>query len=263
MKIDKMTAVFMLLGGFILFLLIIPILNIFGEQFTFHFQEFIATLHEPSTLKAVGVSLLGAFLSVVVAFTFGVPLAYLIAKDEFRGKGIIEGLIDLPMAIPHTVAGIALLTVFGSGGIIGGVAEPYLHFERSMLGIVTAMTFISAPYMINSAKEGFQSIDPRLDRVARSLGASKWESFKRIDFPLAIPHIFNGAVMSWARAISEFSAVVLFVGFYPTIAPALLWTRFMSQGLVKAMSIAVILLSVLLPTFIILRHIRGRLFDKY
>lgn len=263
MKLDKLTVVFALLGGFILFILVVPVLNIFGEQFGFYFQSFVRTLYEPSTWSAVGVSLLGGFLSVLVAFGFGVPLAYLLAKHDFSGKGVIEGLVDLPMAIPHTVAGIALLAVFGSGGIIGGGVEPYFQFERSMLGIVTAMTFISAPYMINSAKEGFQSIDPRLDRVARSLGASKWETFKRIDFPLAIPHIFNGAVMSWARSISEFSAIVLFVGFYPTIAPALLWTRFMSQGLIKAMSIAVVLLSVLLPTFIILRHIRGRLFDKY
>ncbi len=81
--------------------------------------------------------------------------------------------------------------------------------------------------------------------------------------PLAIPHIYNGAIMSWARSISEFSAVVLFVGFYPTIAPALLWVRFQSAGLIKAISIATVLLSILLPCFMILRHFRGRLFDRY
>ncbi len=84
-------------------------------------------------------------MSVLVTFVFGVPLAYMLAREEFRGKGIVEGMVDLPMAIPHTVAGVMLLTVFGTSGTIGGMTEPFLHFERSLLGIVTAMTFISAP----------------------------------------------------------------------------------------------------------------------
>ena len=263
MKIDGMKVAFSVLGGLIFFILLITILNIITETVLLDFGNLVATLLSFRTLNAVGISLFSSFLAVLVGFLLGVPLAYLLAKEDFLGKGTIEGIIDLPMAIPHTVAGIALLAVFGSAGLIGGQTGEFLQFKRSLLGIVIAMTFISTPYMIKSAREGFSSVDPNLDNVSRNLGASNWETFRRVMFPLAFPHIFNGAVMSWARSISEFSAVVLFVGFYPTIAPGLIWTEFHSEGLAQAKAVAVVLLLIVLPIFMVLRYLRGRLFDRY
>lgn len=260
MRVDRLRAAFLILGGLLLFFIFLPVLSIFIEQLSLHFGGLASTLTEFTTLKAVGVSVFAAFVSVLIAFGFGVPLAYMLAREDFRGKGVIEGIVDLPMAIPHTVAGIALLAVLGSGGIIGGTTEPFLQFESAFPGIVAAMTFVSAPFLINSAEEGFQSVDPRLENVARNLGASRWQAFRKVTFPLAFPHIFSGAVMSWARAISEFSAVVLFVGFYPMIAPGLIWSRFYETGLTSAMAVAVVLLIVVLPTFITLRYVRERLF---
>lgn len=263
MRVDKVSTTFLILGGLLFFIVTIPILNIFTEQILFHFPSFVHSLTEYTVLKAVGVSLFASFLAVLTAFILGVPLAYLLANEDFLGKGIVEGFVDLPMAIPHTAAGVALLVVFGANGLIGAATEPFFHFERSLLGIVVAMTFISTPYMINSAKEGFQSVDRRLENVGRNLGASRWEAFHRISFPLAFPHIFNGAIMAWARSISEFSAIIIFVGYWPTIAPGLIWTRFHSQGLSMAMSIAVVLLAIVLAIFVLLRYLRGYLFDKY
>lgn len=264
MKIDRMKVVFSILGGLLFFLFFITILNIILERILINPGKLFKTFLSLRVLEAVGTSLYASFLAVLVGFVLGVPLAYLLARKNFRGKNAIEGVIDLPMAIPHTVAGIALLAVFGSSGLIG---EWTVHldiiFERNYLGIVTAMTFISTPYIVKSAKEGFQSINPRIANVARNLGASKWTTFRRVMFPLAFPHIFNGAIMSWARSISEFSAVVLFVGYFPTIAPALIWTEFHSEGLAQAKAVAVVLLLIVLPIFMILRYLRGRLFDKY
>lgn len=263
MRTSKTLLLFIVLGGLLSLFLALPIVNIFVGQFTFRFASFTNAATDPIVLKAVGLSLFAAFLSVLVAFGLGVPLAYLLARKKFRGKGVIEGIIDLPMAIPHTVAGIALLAVLGSSGLIGGATAPFLEFEAALPGIVGAMLFVSAPFMINSAREGFQSVDPHLENVARNLGASEWQAFQRVAFPLAFPHIFSGAVMTWARAISEFSAVILLVGFFPMIAPGLIWIRFFSEGLSAAMAVAVLLLLVVLPTFIALRYLGGRLFDKY
>lgn len=263
MRVSKTFILFTLLGGILFVFLALPIANIFVEEFSLHFGSFASTAMNPVTLKAVGLSLFAAFLSVLIAFGLGVPLAYLLARKKFRGKRILEGIIDLPMAIPHTVAGIALLAVLGSHGLIGGTTEPFLEFEAALPGIVGAMLFVSAPFMINSAREGFQSVDPRLEKVARNLGASEWQAFRGVSFPLAFPHIFSGAVMCWARAISEFSAVILLVGFFPMIAPGLIWSKFFSTGLGAAMGVAVLLLLIVLPIFIILRHLRGRLFDRY
>ncbi|KXB02739.1 hypothetical protein AKJ43_00740 [candidate division MSBL1 archaeon SCGC-AAA261D19] len=263
MKIGKITPLFAVFGALLLAIIALPILNILFRQFVFDLGGFVSAFTDPAVLSAVGLSSFAALLAVLVTFAFGVPLAYLLARKDFRGKGLIEGTIDLPMAVPHVVAGIALLTVFGTSGLIGGHTSSFLRFESAIHGIVVAMLFVSAPYLINSAREGFQSVDPRLEKVARSLGATEWIAFRKVAFPLAFPQIFSGAIMSWARAISEFAAVIMFVGFFPMIAPGMIWDKFYSVGIYEAMSVAVVLLVIALSAFVILKYLRGRLFDKY
>lgn len=263
MRIGRTTLLFAVLGALLIAVIFLPIASIIIGQFAFDFGGFASAVTDPAVLGAVGLSCFAAFLAVTVAFAFGVPLAYLLARKNFRGKGLIEGLIDLPMAIPHVVAGIALLTVFGASGLIGGPTSSFLRFEGALPGIVIAMLFVSAPFLINSAREGFQSVDPRLEKVARSLGASEWGAFRRVALPLAFPQILSGAIMSWARAISEFAAVIMFVGFFPMIAPGLIWDKFYSSGLYAGMAVAVVLLLVTLSAFIIMKYLRRRLFAEH
>lgn len=263
MKIERITALFIALGILIVAVLALPIANIFFKQFAFDLTGFLSAITDQEVLKAVGLSCFSAFLAVLVTFVFGVPLAYLLARKDFRGKALIEGIIDLPMAIPHVVAGIMLLTVFGLSGLIGGPVSSFLRFEGALPGIVVAMLFVSAPFLINSAREGFQSVDPRLEKVARSLGATEWEAFRKVAFPLAFPQIFSGAIMSWARAISEFAAVIMLVGFFPMVAPGMIWSRFYSQGLYEGMRVAVILLLITLLVFVGLKYLQGRLYAKH
>lgn len=263
MKIGRITALFTVLGILIVAVLALPIVNIFFKQFAFDITGFLNTITDQEVLKAVGLSCFSAFLAVVVTFLFGVPLAYLLARRDFRGKALIEGIIDLPMAIPHVVAGIMLLTVFGLNGLIGGPVSSFLRFEGALPGIVVAMLFVSAPFLINSAKEGFQSVDPRLEKVARSLGATEWEAFQKVAFPLAFPHIFSGAIMSWARAISEFAAVIMLVGFFPMVAPGMIWGRFYSQGLYEGMRVAIILLLITLSVFVGLKYLQRQLYAEH
>lgn len=263
MKIGRITALFIALGILIVAVLALPIANIFFKQFAFDLTGFLSAITDQEVLKAVGLSCFSAFLAVLVTFVFGVPLAYLLARKDFRGKALIEGIIDLPMAIPHVVAGIMLLTVFGLSGLIGGPVSSFLRFEGALPGIVVAMLFVSAPFLINSAREGFQSVDPRLEKVARSLGATEWEAFRKVAFPLAFPQIFSGAIMSWARAISEFAAVIMLVGFFPMVAPGMIWSRFYSQGLYEGMRVAVILLLITLSVFVGLKYLQGRLYAEH
>lgn len=263
MEIGRITALFIALGILIVAVLALPIANIFFKQFAFDMSGFLSAITDQEVLKAVGLSCFSAFLAVLVTFVFGVPLAYLLARKDFRGKALIEGIIDLPIAIPHVVAGIMLLTVFGLSGLIGGPVSSFLRFEGALPGIVVAMLFVSAPFLINSAREGFQSVDPRLEKVARSLGATEWEAFRKVAFPLAFPHIFSGAIMSWARAISEFAAVIMLVGFFPMVAPGMIWSRFYSQGLYEGMRVAVILLLITLSVFVGLKYLQRRLYAKH
>jgi molybdate/tungstate transport system permease protein len=162
---------------------------------------------------------------------------------------MVQAVVDLPIVVPHTVAGIALLTVFGSQGVIGSAVEPFgIDFVDAVPGIVVAMLFVSVPFVINSSKNGFQSVEPKLENVARSLGASQFRAFATVSLPLASRSIMTGSVMCWARAVSEFGAVVILV-YHPLIAPTLIYERFTDFGLQSARPIAVLLILVCLGIF--------------
>jgi molybdate/tungstate transport system permease protein len=176
-----------------------------------------------------------------------------LARHDFKGKSLIEAIIDVPVIIPHSVAGIALYIMLQSRSPVGSVlAGIGLVFEDHLAGIVAAMTFVSASLFINAARDGFQSVDPRLERVARTLGANQWMAFKRITLPLSLRSLLSGAILSWARGISEFGAVVM-IAFYPMIAPVLIYYRFNTMGLSGSQPIAVILIIICLSVFLALR----------
>jgi molybdate/tungstate transport system permease protein len=203
---------------------------------------------------AIALSLEGALLSATLAALLGVPLAYLLARTDFVGKGIVAALIDLPLAVPHTVAGIALLMVFGRQGVVGAPLQALtgLRFWGTLAGIVVAMLFVSAPYTVNAARIGFEAVDPRLEKIARTLGLNPWRTFWRITLPLARRGVLTGVTLTYARSISEFGAVVILV-YYPMTAPVMIYELFLRFGLDQAAGAAVLLLAVSLALFLTLR----------
>ena len=203
---------------------------------------------------AIVLSLEGAFLSATLAALAGVPLAYALARTDFPGKGAVEALIDLPLAVPHTVAGIALLIVFGRHGVLGAPIAAFtgLKFWGTLAGIVAGMLFVAAPYTVNAARIGFAAVDPRLEKIARTLGLGPWRTFWRITLPLARRGVMTGVTLTYARSISEFGAVVILV-YYPMTAPVKIYELFLRFGLDQAASAAVLLLFVSLALFLLLR----------
>jgi len=206
-----------------------------------------------------------ALIATFIGLFFGIPLAYLLARHEFWGKGIIEGLIDVPIVVPHPAAGIALLFVFGQNFFMGKLFNSIgITFFQSIAGVIIAMMFVSIPFLIDSAKEGFKSVDPRLEKVARTLGASSWRSFFLISLPLARKSIFSGSVMMWARGMSEFGAVLMvayhvpFLGHHPCISPILIANRFTSYGWGSTLPVLAINILIIFILFIVLRVIAYR-----
>ena len=204
---------------------------------------------------AILLSVEAAFLTTVIAALLGVPLAYVLARANFAGKGIVAAVIDLPLAVPHTVAGIALLMVFGRYGIVGEPAAALfgLKFWGTMAGIVAAMLFVSAPFTVNAARIGFEAVDPRLERVARTLGMGPWRTLIEVTLPLSRRSIMTGITLTYARSISEFAAVVLLV-YYPMTAPVEIYELFLRYGLGEAAAAAVLLLFLCLILFVVLRY---------
>jgi len=254
---NRLTVTFILLGLLIFLFVVIPL----GKMIFASASEagtLWETILDPEVTGAIGLTLLAALIATVIGFLLGVPLAYLLARNDFKGKKLVEGLIDVPIVVPHTAAGIALLFVFGRNTFLGQAFGFFgIKFVDSIAGIVVAMMFVSIPFLIDSAKEGFKKVDVRLEKVARTLGASPWQAFFRVSFPLAWRSIFAGNVMMWARGISEFGAVII-LAYHPMIAPVLVYERFETYGLDYARPIAVLLILVSILVFIILRTVAYR-----
>jgi molybdate/tungstate transport system permease protein len=246
----KMKLIFVLLGLLILAFIAVPISKMILASSP---AVLLNTLFDSQVAASILLTLYAALIATVIGFLLGVPLAYLLAKTNFRGKRLIEGLIDLPIVVPHSAAGIALLFVFGRNFFMGKAFEAVgIQFLDSLAGIVIAMLFVSIPFLIDSAKEGFKKVDTRLENVARTLGASPWQTFTRISFPLAWRSIIAGNIMMWARGMSEFGAVII-IAYHPMIAPVLVYEKFETYGLNYARPIAVLLILICLIVFIALR----------
>lgn len=237
----------------LLFFILAPLLQMMARQNLAHLFNVAAMADVQS---AIWLSLSTAAITAVVAAILGTPLAYALARSSFRGKRMVETLVDLPLAVPHSVAGIALLFVFGREGFVGKPAQSLLglQFWGTPAGIVVGMLFVSAPFMVNSARVGFEAADPRLEKVARTLGASPWQAFWQVSLPLASGGIFTGMVSTYARAISEIGAVMV-LAYYPMTAPIRIYTLYLESGLSDASAMAVLLLAITLSTFLLFRYL--------
>lgn len=164
-------------------------------------------------LDALWLSLVTTAISLVITVTLGLPLAFVLARRRFRGKGWLEAIVDLPIVLPPSVAGLALLLVFGRRGLLAapfevlGISVPF-----TTIAVILAQTFVSAPFFIRSARTGIAGVDRDLEDAARVDGASERQLFRSITVPLASAALAAGLVMSWARSLGEFGATIMFAG---------------------------------------------------
>jgi molybdate/tungstate transport system permease protein len=186
----------------------------------------------------------------------GTPLAYLLARRAFRGRAVIAALIDLPLLIPHPVAGIALLLVLGRESAVGSaLLHAGVRVAGSPVGIVCAMLFVSAPLYVSAAREAFARVDPRYEAVGRTLGDPAWRVFRRVTLPLSLRGLIAAGVVMWARAVSEFGAIVILT-YNPKVVSVLSYDRFTSFGLHEALPVAAALTILALIPLTVLRALR-------
>ncbi len=197
-------------------------------------------------LTALRNSLLAATIATAVLTLVSVPLGYVLARAHFRGKTIVESLIDLPLVVPHPVVGVMLLVTFGSRGIIP------LGIEDTFWGVVSAMIFVSFPLAVDAVKLGFVNVDPMLEYVARSLGASSLRTFLTVSLPLCYRNILAGAILAFARALSEVGSLLVLAP-YPETVTVLIIKWFDTFGLPYAVAVSSLYLLLVLALFLALR----------
>ncbi len=234
-------------------LILFILLPVFVTFFSTTLEQLLETITDKDVAHSIGLTFLAGGIATSLGLLFGLPLAYILSRGNFPGKSLLMGIVDLPLIIPHTAAGIALLLVFGRMGIIGGLLGKLgVYFTDSLGGIVVGMMFVSLPLLINSSREAFSSVDIELEHSARMDGAGAWQVFWRITLPLAWQGVLSGAITMWARGISEFGAVVI-LAYSPKIIPVLIYERFQGFGLSSAIPVAALLLIVVLILFALLR----------
>jgi molybdate transport system permease protein len=175
--------------------------------------QLLAQASERAVLDALVLSLVTTLASLVLAVIFGTPLALLLARREFRGKSLAEAIIDLPIVLPPTVAGLALLLVLGRRGALGSSLDAAgLTIPFTTLAVVLAQTFVAAPLYVRSLRAGFAGVDRTIEEAAEVDGASRFPLLARITLPLAAPAVAGGLALAWARALGEFGATIMFAG---------------------------------------------------
>ena len=238
------------MGGLVLLFIIAPLAGLFLNTTP---NDLFETSQENEVIKSIWLTLWTAMLGTVFFAVAAIPFAYMLARKEFRFKRLVLGVIDLPIVIPHSAAGIAILGFISRDSVVGKAASTVgLDFVGHPAGIALAMAFVSIPFLINAARDGFEAVPVRLENAALNLGASPFRVFFTISLPLAWRNIISGLVMMFARGMSEFGAVII-VAYHPMTTPVLIFDRFGSFGLKYARPVAVLFIIVSLIFFIILR----------
>lgn len=179
-------------------------------------SSLLTNLNDQQVVQAVSLSLVTTLISTAVTLVFGTPVAILLTRRKWRFFRVIDTLIDLPTVLPPSVAGVALLLAFGRNGLFGSFFSSLgVNIPFTMIAVIMAQTFIASPLYIKAAAIGFANIDPELKRAAALDGASRWQTFRFVDLPLSWTALLSGSVLTWARALGEFGATIIFAGNFP------------------------------------------------
>lgn len=242
-------------------LLLFFVLPIMALVFQVSLTDVWTGLRQPVVLQAVGTSLKTSLISTLLTILLGTPLAYMLGRYDFRWKRLIESLVDLPTVLPPAVAGIALLLAFGRRGLLGGALAVFgIQIPFSQAAVVMAQLFVASSFYVRAATLGFASVDAELDQAAQLDGANRWQIFRLVVMPLSRQGLLSGGVMSWARALGEFGATIIFAGNLPGTTqtmPLAIYLGF-EVNLANALTLSVILIVLSFAALVAVRIILTR-----
>lgn len=256
----SMGSVFTILAALLLAFFLLPIV---GMVLRLPWSRALAEISRPLLLQALLISLLVSTSTVVLAVVFGFPLGWVLARKRFAGKRLLRSLVVLPMIFPPVVGGLALFTVLGRHGILGPILDGLgIRVAFTPAAAILASTFVATPFFVLSAEAGLSSTDRRLEEAAATLGASSWRILRTVILPAISPSLLAGAALTWARALGEFGATIMFAGNVrgrTQTVPLAIYDLFQMGNYEGAILLSLILVSV---SFILLLLLHGRAFGR-
>jgi molybdate transport system permease protein len=175
--------------------------------------QFVVGLSSDSARSALLLSAFTTLVALALTLALGTPLAYVLARGRFRGRRLIDAIVDLPIVVPPAVAGLSLLLVFGRVGLVGPLLGRLgIQLSFTTAAVIMAQLFVGSPFFVRAARNGFLAVDRNLELASATLGMGPLRTFAYVTVPLAAPALLGGAVLSWARALGEFGATIMFAG---------------------------------------------------
>ncbi len=229
-------------------LVLIPLAGVFVKTSTLTWDQFWGTVTAPRVLASYRLSFGAALLAATVNLFFGLLVAWVLVRYQFWGKRLVDALVDLPFALPTAVAGIALTAVYSKNGWIGAWLAPLgINVAFTPLGVFVALTFIGLPFVVRTVQPVLEDLDAELEEAAASLGANRWQTFRRVLLPILFPSLLTGFALAFARALGEYGSVVFISGNMPMkteITPLLIITKLEQYDYAGATALAVVMLVV-------------------
>jgi sulfate/thiosulfate transport system permease protein len=247
-----------LLGVYLTILVLLPIAALIARSSTGGLGAFWREVSNPEAVAAIKLTLVAAAIVVLINAVFGTLIAWVLVRDEFPGKGIVNALIDLPFALPTIVAGVVLLALYGKGSPLG------IDVAFTRLSVGLALLFVTLPFVVRSVQPVLLELDLAMEEAAASLGAGPFTVLRRIVLPTLAPAIISGVALSFARAVGEFGSLVLITGNLPFKTEAgsvYIFGQIQNENLAAASAVSVVLLLAALVvlgalTFLLRRHSR-------
>lgn len=231
-------------------LVLLPLSMLFWNTMQLSWHDFVKTITDTRVVASYKLTFGTSFVAAIINVVFGTMIAWVLIRYDFVGKRLMDGLVDLPFALPTAVAGIALTTIYAPNGWIGNLFPFKIAFTP--LGIIIALTFIGLPFVVRTVQPVLQNFSSESEEASASLGASRWQTFTKVIFPELIPAILTGFTLAFSRALGEYGSVVFIAGNMPMkteITPLLIMTKLEQYDYTGATAIAIVLL---VSSFVIL-----------
>jgi sulfate transport system permease protein len=224
-------------------IVLIPLSAAFLKTFTLTWSQFLEATTTPRVLASYRLSFGASFLAALLNAAFGLIVAWVLVRYEFPAKRMVDALVDLPFALPTAVAGIALTAIYSGNGLIG----QWLPFKVSFtpIGVWVALVFIGLPFVVRTLQPVLEDLNRELEEVAATLGASRWQTFCKVIFPILMPALLTGFALAFARALGEYGSVIFIAGNMPMVSeitPLLIITKLEQYDYAGATAIAVVML---------------------
>jgi len=229
-------------------IVLVPLSAAFIKTATLTWEQFWHAVTTPRIVASYRLTFGASLLAAMINACFGLILAWVLVRYRFPGRRLIDALVDLPFALPTAVAGIALTALYAGNGWIGRLLEPLgIKVSFTPLGVLVALVFIGLPFVVRTVQPVLEALEPELEEAAATLGASRWQAFARVIFPMLLPALLTGFALSFARALGEYGSVVFIAGNMPMVSeitPLIIITKLEQYDYTGATAVAVVMLAV-------------------